>query len=148
MGERYSTVGDDEILHIELVKRNHLLLLAPLGANTLAKAALGLCDNLLTAVLRAWPYDLAARCEHARQGGAGPVRQSTHRRPPRLALRSLCSVRTRSPRRRWACATIYSPPSSAPGLTISLIPSLRPPVPSCLSVRDSSNHCHWWPLLR
>ena len=57
--ERYSTVGDDEILHIELVKRNHLLLLAPLGANTLAKAALGLCDNLLTAVLRAWPYDLS-----------------------------------------------------------------------------------------
>lgn len=66
----YAAVGDDTVLHVELAKRNQLLLLAPLCANTLANAALGLCPNLLGCVLRAWYYDLdaafagpiAARC--------------------------------------------------------------------------------------
>lgn len=34
------------------------MLLAPLSANTLARASLGLCPNLLTSVIRAWHYDL------------------------------------------------------------------------------------------
>lgn len=32
------------------------ILLAPLGANTLAKISNGLCDNLLTEVVRAWDF--------------------------------------------------------------------------------------------
>ena len=36
-----------EVLHIELRKRADLLLIAPLDANTLAKLACGLSDNLL-----------------------------------------------------------------------------------------------------
>ncbi|KAG5438464.1 hypothetical protein PCK2_000940, partial [Pneumocystis canis] len=48
---------DDPILHIELRRWAHLFIIAPLTANTLAKIANGLCDNLLTSVLRAWtPY--------------------------------------------------------------------------------------------
>ena len=35
-----------------------MLLIAPLCANTLAQAALGLCGNLLGSVLRAWYYAL------------------------------------------------------------------------------------------
>ena len=54
----FAVVGTDPVLHIELAKRNHLLLIAPLCANTLASAALGLCSNLLLSVLRAWYYDL------------------------------------------------------------------------------------------
>lgn len=54
----YTSVGEDPVLHIELAKRNQLLLIAPLCANTLAQAALGLCGNLLGSVLRAWYYDL------------------------------------------------------------------------------------------
>ena len=54
----YNAVGIDSVLHIELAKRNRLLLIAPLCANTLATAALGLCGNLLGSVLRAWYYDL------------------------------------------------------------------------------------------
>ena len=54
----YTAVGADPVLHIELAKRNKLLLIAPLCANTLAAAALGLCHNLLGSVLRAWYYDL------------------------------------------------------------------------------------------
>jgi len=42
------------VMHIELRKWADLLLIAPLDANTLAKLALGLCDNLLTCVYRAW----------------------------------------------------------------------------------------------
>lgn len=42
------------VLHIELRKWADLLLIAPLDANTLAKLAHGLCDNLLTCVWRAW----------------------------------------------------------------------------------------------
>jgi len=44
----------DPVLHIELRKWADALLIAPLGTNTLAKLATGICDNLLTCVVRAW----------------------------------------------------------------------------------------------
>ena len=47
----------DPVLHIELRKWAHLMLIAPLDANTLAKIANGLCDNLLTCVVRAWDLE-------------------------------------------------------------------------------------------
>ena len=43
-------------LHIDLRKWADLILLAPLSANTLAKITNGLCDNLLTTVVRAWDF--------------------------------------------------------------------------------------------
>jgi len=42
------------ILHIELRRWSHLLVVAPLTANTLAKIAGGFSDNLLISVIRAW----------------------------------------------------------------------------------------------
>jgi phosphopantothenoylcysteine decarboxylase len=42
------------ILHIELRRWADLLVIAPLSANTLAKMASGLCDNLLMSTVRAW----------------------------------------------------------------------------------------------
>ncbi|KAL8645950.1 MAG: hypothetical protein Q9210_006421, partial [Variospora velana] len=42
------------ILHIELRRWAHLLVIAPLSANLLAKVTGGLCDDLLTCVVRAW----------------------------------------------------------------------------------------------
>ncbi|CAD7957474.1 unnamed protein product [Amoebophrya sp. A120] len=54
---KYRTVHEDPVLHIDLAKRSHLFLIAPLSANTLAKIAHGLCDNLLTCCVRAWPAD-------------------------------------------------------------------------------------------
>lgn len=53
----YSSVHADPVLHIELRKWADVLLIAPLSANTLAKIASGLCDNLLTSIVRAWEYD-------------------------------------------------------------------------------------------
>ena len=47
----WQRVGD-EVLHIELRRWADALVLAPLSANTLAKAAHGLADNLLTCVAR------------------------------------------------------------------------------------------------
>jgi phosphopantothenoylcysteine decarboxylase len=44
----------DPVLHIELRRWAELFLIAPLDANTLAKLALGLADNCLTCVYRAW----------------------------------------------------------------------------------------------
>lgn len=44
----------DPVLHIELSKKADLLLLAPLSANTMAKVSTGICDNLLTCIIRAW----------------------------------------------------------------------------------------------
>eukprot|EP00029_Vermamoeba_vermiformis_P002946 TRINITY_DN13313_c0_g1_i1.p1 TRINITY_DN13313_c0_g1~~TRINITY_DN13313_c0_g1_i1.p1 ORF type:complete len:198 (+),score=56.03 TRINITY_DN13313_c0_g1_i1:84-677(+) len=44
----------DNVLHIELRRWADLLVVAPLSANTLAKIANGLSDNLLTCVIRAW----------------------------------------------------------------------------------------------
>ena len=54
----YSDVGSSSVLHIDLAKRNQLLLIAPLCANALASLALGLCGSLLTSVSRAWYYDM------------------------------------------------------------------------------------------
>lgn len=51
-GERYQR--GDAVAHIELRKWADLFLIAPLDANTLAKIAVGLCDNALTCVWRAW----------------------------------------------------------------------------------------------
>jgi phosphopantothenoylcysteine decarboxylase len=44
----------DPVLHIELRRWAEALVIAPLDAHTLARLALGLCDNLLTCVYRAW----------------------------------------------------------------------------------------------
>jgi phosphopantothenoylcysteine decarboxylase len=51
-GQRYQR--GDEVLHIELRRWAELFLIAPLDANTLAKLAVGLSDNCLTCVWRAW----------------------------------------------------------------------------------------------
>jgi phosphopantothenoylcysteine decarboxylase len=48
---------NDPILHIDLRNWADVLLIAPLDANTLAKLANGLCDNLLTCIVRAWNYE-------------------------------------------------------------------------------------------
>jgi phosphopantothenoylcysteine decarboxylase len=44
----------DPVLHIELRTWADVLVVAPLDANTLAKLAVGLADNCLTCVWRAW----------------------------------------------------------------------------------------------
>ena len=54
----YGVVGKDPVLHVELAKRNQVLLVAPLCANLLAQVALGFSGNLLSSVVRAWYYDL------------------------------------------------------------------------------------------
>ncbi len=46
----------DPVLHIEFRKWADLLIIAPLDANTLAKLAIGLCDNFLTCLFRAWDF--------------------------------------------------------------------------------------------
>ncbi|KAF8259689.1 flavoprotein [Lactarius quietus] len=43
----------DPILHIELRRWADIVLIAPCSANTLAKIANGICDNLVTSLLRA-----------------------------------------------------------------------------------------------
>uniref|UniRef100_A0A3B5AWA8 Phosphopantothenoylcysteine decarboxylase n=1 Tax=Stegastes partitus TaxID=144197 RepID=A0A3B5AWA8_9TELE len=48
------TKRSDPVLHIELRRWADLLVIAPLDANTLGKIASGICDNLLTCVVRAW----------------------------------------------------------------------------------------------
>lgn len=53
-GRKYQR--DDPVLHIEFRKWADLLIVAPLDANTLGKFALGLSDNFLTCLLRAWDF--------------------------------------------------------------------------------------------
>lgn len=62
-GQKYASIKrddtakwhkDDPVLHIELRDWADVLVIAPLSANTLAKAANGICDNLLTSIVRAW----------------------------------------------------------------------------------------------
>ncbi|EFO26236.1 hypothetical protein LOAG_02248 [Loa loa] len=44
----------DPILHIELREWSDAMLIAPLDANSLAKMANGICDNVLLSIVRAW----------------------------------------------------------------------------------------------
>lgn len=44
----------DPVLHIELRRWADIFVIAPLDANTLAKIANGICDNLLTCIARCW----------------------------------------------------------------------------------------------
>ncbi|KAI9730230.1 MAG: hypothetical protein M1834_005994 [Cirrosporium novae-zelandiae] len=48
---------DANILHIELRRWAHLLAIVPMSANLLAKVTGGICDDLLTNVIRAWDID-------------------------------------------------------------------------------------------
>ncbi|KAH8689390.1 phosphopantothenoylcysteine decarboxylase [Talaromyces proteolyticus] len=45
---------NSSILHIELRRWAHLLAIVPMSANLLAKITGGLCDDLLSCVIRAW----------------------------------------------------------------------------------------------
>jgi phosphopantothenoylcysteine synthetase/decarboxylase len=64
---RYGQFDDDDewvmyekgskVLHIELVKWADVFVIAPCSANTIAKIANGVCDNLLTCVARAWDFE-------------------------------------------------------------------------------------------
>ncbi|KIW67206.1 hypothetical protein PV04_06473 [Phialophora macrospora] len=47
-------VRGDKILHIELRRWAHILIVAPLSANSLAKMVNGISDVLLLSVIRAW----------------------------------------------------------------------------------------------
>ncbi|KAF9986299.1 hypothetical protein BGZ65_008090 [Modicella reniformis] len=44
----------DPVMHIQLRNWADMFIICPLDANTLAKVAQGLCDNLITCILRAW----------------------------------------------------------------------------------------------
>ena len=57
--KNYKDVNLDPVLHIELAKRNDVLLISPLSAGSLSKIVNGSCDNLVTTTVRAWPFDLA-----------------------------------------------------------------------------------------
>jgi phosphopantothenoylcysteine decarboxylase len=60
------------ILHIELRRWAHMLVIAPLSANTLAKITGGFSDNLLTSVVRAW--DTTGEFDDSTEGRIGQVR--------------------------------------------------------------------------
>ena len=49
-----TTIARHVPLHIELADWGDVLLIAPLSANTMAKLALGLCDNLVSRIFRCW----------------------------------------------------------------------------------------------
>jgi phosphopantothenoylcysteine decarboxylase len=53
-GARYHR--GDPVLHIEFRHWADLLIVAPLDANTLAKLALGISDNFLSCIFRAWDF--------------------------------------------------------------------------------------------
>lgn len=53
--EWYHQKSYGKVLHIDLTKWADVFIIAPCTANTLTKIGLGLCDNLVTNCVRAWP---------------------------------------------------------------------------------------------
>ncbi|KAM3473976.1 hypothetical protein MY5147_004504 [Beauveria neobassiana] len=53
-------IRGDSILHIELRRWADVLFVVPLSANLLARIAAGMCDDLLSSVIRAWDTRRAA----------------------------------------------------------------------------------------
>ena len=51
----WTAPGGEPIPHVQMAAAADLIIVAPLSANTLAKLALGLADNLLTSTLLATP---------------------------------------------------------------------------------------------
>lgn len=68
-------VRGDSILHIELRRWADLMVIAPLSANSLAKLALGMSDNLISSVARAW--DTTGLIDPPRPGIALPYAEGT-----------------------------------------------------------------------
>lgn len=57
--DMWTSPGGDPIPHVKMAAAADLVIVAPLSANTLAKLALGLADNLLTSTLLATPLNPA-----------------------------------------------------------------------------------------
>ena len=53
--EMWNKIGN-AVLHIELRRWADILLIAPASANLIAKASVGISDNLLLSVMRAWDF--------------------------------------------------------------------------------------------
>lgn len=98
----YGAVGSDSVLHIEIAKRNQVLLLAPLCANMLAHAALGLCSNLLGSVLRAWYYDLEEEFAAPLAGDVAPAADLDASRDSEIA-RCIDHPASKEDARLWRC---------------------------------------------
>jgi phosphopantothenoylcysteine decarboxylase len=52
----WNAIGDP-ILHIELRRWADVFLIAPASADFISKASIGICDNLLLSVLKAWDFN-------------------------------------------------------------------------------------------
>ncbi len=87
--DMWTSPGGEPIPHVQMAAEADLVIVAPLSANTLAKLALGLADNLLTATLLATPVRSSGggleRAEGLEREGArvdeGPKRaRSTERK--------------------------------------------------------------------
>jgi len=48
---------NDSVLHIDMCKWADVLVIVPASANTIAKIAHGIADNLTTSIVRAWNFD-------------------------------------------------------------------------------------------
>jgi phosphopantothenoylcysteine decarboxylase len=55
-GNKVWQKSGDPVRHIDIRKEFGAFVIAPLSANTLAKMANGICDNLLTSIFRAWDF--------------------------------------------------------------------------------------------
>ena len=65
--DMWTSPGGEPIPHVRMAAAADLVIVAPLSANTLAKLALGLADNLLTATLLATPMRDEGRSDEGRR---------------------------------------------------------------------------------
>jgi phosphopantothenoylcysteine decarboxylase len=119
----FTRVHADPVLHIELRKWADAALLAPLSANTLAKLAAGMCDNLLTSILRAWEFTPAAAAAAA---GAAPAAWLPAK--PLLVAPAMNTA-------MWAHPLTAAHLATLAGLGYTIVP----PVPKVLACGDVGN---------
>ncbi|GBG78853.1 hypothetical protein CBR_g28078 [Chara braunii] len=118
----------DTVLHIELRQWADLLVIAPLSANTMAKIANGMCDNLLTCVVRAWDYTKPVLVAPS----MNTMMWDNPFSAKHLSVLDELGVRVVPPiSKKLACGEVGNGAMAEPGIIVEAVRSAAKALPSC-----------------
>ena len=137
--DAYKELGDP-VLHIDLRNWADVCLIAPLDANTMAKLANGLCDNLLTCIARAWDFKkpfIVAPAMNTYMWNH-PLTAAHLKRLRKLGITTVLPIE-----KKLACGDVGIGAMEKPSIIVRhvflQVAESTPPIPSCDSTGISSS---------